>query len=210
MSSFDHLISGYFRNVTDAEDLYMNVPNEMKKMTLSFYPSLMSFNMFDANNYTVKQHGKFIEGKGNSCNAYCVYVGHDTFMVNGLNEGTHCLSVRNHNHEGSGQCVHSIGVISEKKSEFTTDDHYVYNHFPKGSEDTVCSYFTGFPNYWTNGEVMTVLLDCNKSMVTYFKNGKEVQKDRIKSGLSYFFALHLCASDDIRMEIIDYTIRLKR
>ena len=126
-------------------------------------------------------------------------------MSNGFkDEGIHFLSIKNHNHEGSGQCIHSLGIISQRNVAFTNDNKYALVSFPLLSDECIyTNHFNGFPDKWINGEILTVKLDLNAFNITYFKNGQNQFKVNIPKKEKYFFAMHLCASDDIKMEIVD-------
>ena len=202
MSSFELLICGYLRNEEKDDEYSMNFWSGLNQIVLKYYPKLMSFCMYNSTHFVCEKKGKSIQGKGNTCNAFTIYIGYDTFMTDGFDEGVHYLSVQNNNHEGSGQCIHSIGVISEKQTKYVMSDKYALLPF-YFVPNTDLNYFEGFPNHWVKGEVITIKLDMNQYEIVYYKNARFQYKQALNGESKYFFAMHLCASDDIHMQIVD-------
>ena len=190
------------------DNYYMNFAvGLMSKITLSYYPQLMSFQLFNGDHFVCSKNDKIITGKGKSCNAYFIYIGYDTFMSNGFDEkGIHLLSIKNHNHEGSGQCIHSVGVISQRNMDYLYNDKYRLRSFPSCKSCIYTNHYNGYPDNWINGEIVTIKLDLDNFILTYFKNGNCQYKIEIPKEHKYFFAMHLCASDDSKMEIVDHRL----
>eukprot|EP01084_Bolivina_argentea_P148609 259776_1 len=102
--------------------------------------------------------------------------------LNGYKKGIHIWSVKCI--YGSKQCQYKgIGVISEMNKELTVYECQEWGLIGFGS------YYSYYDSIWNDGEIITVVLNCNQWNVKYYIDCKQVKSQKIKANKSYYFAL---------------------
>ena len=195
--NIEFLICGYIRENEEELKLYMNIPSGIAEIIHELYPVLL-FRFGDCTEGVFKlDDDRLILEGGNpmdarSCNGHFIYADLGQFNNIGFNQGIHLWSIKNLNEFGS--CFRSIGVTTEKNdeiiNEFSHNGRNSCNHWMKEEENTCHSYYEGFD--WGGNQTITVKLNCNDWIVTYYTDGEEFNKDLIEADRSYYFAFMCC------------------
>ena len=207
------LISGYLRENENELGLYMHIPNEIAKIMLEIYPLLL-FTFGDFNKYIftiLNEERTILKGNGNHCHGHLIYADLGQYNNTGLNKGIHLWSVKLVSRYAD--CYLSIGVTTEKNDKLVNEwklgrnAFYLFLHDRRDDKHWIDTGFnSNYKGYtrWKHDQVVTIKLNCNEWMVTYFKDGKEFRKDNIETNKSYYFAM-LCCEDDhnTQLEIVE-------
>ena len=196
------LIYGYLRKKEKELTLYMNIPTGIAQIMHKLYPLLLfRFGDFRKGVFEVDDDGLILKGGDPKqaedgiidCGGHFVYADLGQFNNSGLNKGVHLWSIKLAN---MGGCFASIGVTTEKNdeiiNEFCHDGGGSSDYWMGEKNEEFNSWYDGCRKGWTQNEVITVKLDCNNWMVTYYKDEKEIMKDEIECDRSYYFALMCC------------------
>ena len=163
----------------DTKDGIMSVSSRSSKMVNEHrITSIRGFSVFDKEKWMVSEDGLVIEGTDDiGLGPWFIYAEGD---LNGYCEGIHVWSIKCVS--GSTECEYKgIGVISERNEDWTT---YECDKWGLIGFGVSYSYYDGI---WDDNEILTVLLDCDKWVCRYYKNGKEIKIQKIKSNKSYYF-----------------------
>ena len=167
-----------------------------KMRTQALDLSIRRFDLYSAASIQTLNGGLEIKGKRSIfCGGYLVYP--QALEPGGYTKGRHVWSVQVVHDSG---CGHSeIGVVSTRLNSNSLNypaawPPSVVNQYGSYSStaSTSTSHFN--PPQLKNGDIITVVLDCDEGMVYYWiNNEKMAQKDTIDKGIPYFFAMRLCA-----------------
>lgn len=199
----DCLVCGFLRHEEDNLCLFMAIPNGIYNLIVGFYPKLMRFEHFSPGHHTSLNDGYEIKGNGDDCGGFLVYP--ETTYPEGYRKGIHYWSVKL---LSPGRCYRSIGVVSGSKRHLDALEvphHYWPNEWMENGDictDLCCSddgYDIEFEYpvvdedfHWKEGDVMTVKLDCDNDIVSYFKNDLKARSNAIEKDKAYFFVLLTC------------------
>ena len=153
------------------------------------------FTMYSREYLTVSKNGKQIETKRDDCHWLLSY-----FNVK-CRDGVHIISIKAH------ECEHgydAIGIVAIKDMAFIAG-----KHFP---DDALGRQYYYHPKQhsWSRGEVVTMMVDCISSRITFKKNSTIVLKKEIEKSTTYYPVLQTCGCAGHRYEILEYkTIRSK-
>ena len=163
----------------DTKDDIMSLSSVSSKIQNHAITNIRGFSLFDKEKWMVSEDGLVIEGVDDiGLGPWFIYAEGD---LGGYSEGIHVWSMKCIS--GSTECEYKgIGVISEKNEDWTTYECDRWGLIGYGAS---YSYYDGI---WEDNEIMTVLLDCDKWVCRYYKNGKEIKTQKIKSNKSYYFA----------------------
>ena len=181
----------------------MHVPMGISQIIYELYPILLfTFGEFNTDYFEVNEDGTIIKGKeGMTCNGFLIYADLGQYNDAGLNKGVHTWSIRNLIESSTG-CHLSIGVTTEKNYKLINEWKHDYNEIdlffadvpvqPSWINEGYNSYWDGYVNKWSQDQVITIKLNCDDWNVTYYKDNKEIKKDKIEPDKHYHFALLCC------------------
>merc|ERR1712228_338163 len=198
------LINGYIRS----QQIEKDIPSDLIFLMLDCYPIInFTFGWHDEKIFEVSDNGTMIKPiNDKKCEGYLIYANLLQNEGIGLISGIWAWSIKSittayyieHSKELkddkslSSICYRSIGVSTQKKeidicqnaTPFTAEIYWI--------EDGHYSFFDGI-SIWNFEQVMTMIVDCNEWKVTYYLDGKQVQKDKIEPNKHYYPALLCCA-----------------
>ena len=148
--------------------------------------------------HEIKNNGLDVCGTSYSCSRYLVYP--EVFDPNGISKGRHFWSILA---VGSPSCYPNVGLLPEKVWLDKMDSAVGY--WPSDSIERLKPRvkFNHNPK-WQSGETLTVVLDCDRCKVEYFKNEKKIKQcDVIDSGKSWFFAMTFCAQPKNHYRVVE-------
>lgn len=150
-------------------------------------PGLRKFQHYCNLYFDVSNGGLEIKGKGSqyACGSYG-YLVYPTLLEYHSNfNGVHFWSLLA---EKVTCGTHQIGVMSKALSSFQSkylESIYIWSE----SEDSPKPFGT-----WNEGDIVTVVLNCNEKVVQYFRNDDFMDEIPINGTTSYYFVLLSCSS----------------
>lgn len=188
-----HLIYGYIHN-QERKGTTDIITDGIIQIIVRFYDKLIKFDndKYNKSQFKMSSDRTIIEGNG-GCNGYMIYAD-ISFNPYGYKKGIHFWSVMalKPKQEIKGkfsECFQSIGVCTNNNQNINS------NHFPSHKNGAICSsYFKGHRGHWEYNQIITVILNCNQWITTFYKNSKLIKQEKIKPNLGYYFALSCCGS----------------
>ena len=194
------LINGYIREKEKEYKLYMYIPSEIAQIMQDLYPVLIfKFGDFNKDHFVVNDDRTILKGDCLNCNGYLVYADLGHYNDIGFNKGVYFWSIENL--ADGATCMLSIGVTTEKSDKLVNEWKHNATALLIWLDEKACaqqwikngfgSFFKGNLN-WRKNKVITVKLDCDNWIVTYYRDGKKFKRDDIEPNKSYYFALLCC------------------
>lgn len=211
------LTSGFIREQQSILSLYMAIPQGIIVYIMNYFPFLFSFGIYDSSKFDlINGDNMMIQGiSKDDCDGYPIYA--DLFGKNetGFNSGVHYWSIKalhtdwykedgkipeDHYSFTESDCYRCIGVTTIKKN--IHDIHEPTAPFKFGAGRSY--HFDGFIQGWGFGQIITLKLDCNIWVVSYYKDGKFIKSQRIQENENYFLALSCCTHHYYtKLEVVD-------
>ena len=204
----DLLVHGYIHEVERDTELTLIIPQEIYNVIALFYPRLLKFELFDSDRFELLDDGYEIKGKPRmGCSGYTVYP--ECLVNDGYKKGTHYWSVKllGEDNNALDYCFHSIGIIANQRNQkwcSTYSDKWPIRDGFEEQPSTQISWYKGdLDGNWNRNHIMTVKLDCDHGIVEYWNNEEKVQKDKIDTDQSYYFAMNTCCIPCHYFKVVD-------
>ena len=149
---------------------------------------LLKFEVFSPLHFGVSNGGLDINGatRGDDCQGFLVYP--ESSKPDGYLKDVHFWSLM----LLGKYCYHDVAVVSRRKS--VEQVKLPAKSLCGGHKAYTASVFDGIRKGWKVGQILTVVLDCDRGDVNYYIDEKlqVKQQDKIKKGKPYWFAMILC------------------
>ena len=161
------------------------IPKDINQSIFMFYDKRRYFDQFDENEFKLSSNGSIIIPNNtvtaNRGSNYMIYP-----SPNGFTRGIHEWSVKYLSHNGYSHFERSIGITSAINQTWISTgvdaNRCLFDY------DTYSSYFDGaYLDDWSPTKTITVSLDMNSRVVTYFCDDVQVQQDSLDSSPDIFY-----------------------
>lgn len=160
------------------------IPQDIHQSIFVFYDKRRYFDQYNENEFKLSSNDtRIIPNKTDSlrgCN-YMIYP-----SPNGFTKGIHDWSVKYIGHNGDSSFERSIGITTEINQTWISTaaeaNRCIFDY------DTHSSYFDGaYLDDWSPNQTITVSLNMESRVVTYFCDGKKVQQDSLDRNPEQFY-----------------------
>ena len=218
-SCIELLIAGYVREEEEQLELDMPVSRGIIQIMYQLYPELLfTFGDFSRDYFMLNDDKTILKGNNESCDGRLAYADLKEYNNIGFNKGIHFWSIA----YPHAMCYASIGVTTEKNDKLINEcvgdweDQFDEEH--QGQNDNLwvdCPNWiiNGYNSYfevdhrsggYSKGDIVTMKLDCNDWIVTYYLNEKKYKENDIEPDKSYFMAVVACGRvNNTEFEVVE-------
>ena len=198
------LVHGFIRREEGKQTLSTSIPNGIALFIINYFPYQFCFGLHDKDLFAASDNDKKIKAidEDPTCDGYIIYA--DLYDKNeiGFDSGVYYWSIKalrttyyddptfTYYAEYSA-CYRSIGVTTLRNEDIITkgmdsylesnEHHHSYYSIGHSTGDGACG--------WGFNKIITIELDCEKWVVSYYRDGIFIRNDDIEPNRCYFLAL---------------------